>query len=178
MATSAMPTSPFVPVSEYLRTSYRPDCDYVDGEIQERNLGERDHADVQWRLLQLLSSTENQTQATARPELRVQVTPTRFRIPDVCVLRNDAPREQIVAQPPLLCIEVLSPEDTMQRVRERVRDFLNMGVAQVWVVDPKSRSITVYSGAHAEERSNGELDVPNTPIVLRLADIFQVLDKS
>ena len=28
-----------VSVEEYLHTSYRPDCDYVDGEVQERNLG-------------------------------------------------------------------------------------------------------------------------------------------
>jgi hypothetical protein len=36
-----MATSAIVPVSEYLRTSYSPDCDYVDGEVQERNLGEQ-----------------------------------------------------------------------------------------------------------------------------------------
>ncbi len=35
-----MATKALIPVSEYLRTSYSPDCDYVDGEVQERNLGE------------------------------------------------------------------------------------------------------------------------------------------
>jgi hypothetical protein len=30
------------PVSEYLRFIYEPDCDYVDGELQERNLSEQD----------------------------------------------------------------------------------------------------------------------------------------
>ena len=31
-------------MEEYLATSYRPDCDYVDGEIEERNLGEKEHS--------------------------------------------------------------------------------------------------------------------------------------
>jgi hypothetical protein len=35
-----MATSTLVPVSEYLATAYRPDCDYVDGQLQKRNLGE------------------------------------------------------------------------------------------------------------------------------------------
>src|SRR5437016_10905075 len=36
-----------VSISEYLSTSYDPDCDYVDGVIEERNLGENNHADLQ-----------------------------------------------------------------------------------------------------------------------------------
>ena len=32
-----------IPVDEYLRTSYRPDCDYVDGEVLERNSGDRNY---------------------------------------------------------------------------------------------------------------------------------------
>jgi Uma2 family endonuclease len=77
----------------------------------------------------------------------VQVSSTRFRVPDVCVLRKGAPRDQIVVEPPLLCIEVLSPEDTMGRTRQRVRDFLSMGVLEVWIVDPAARSISVCTGS-------------------------------
>ena len=36
-----MATSSLIPVSEYLSTSYEPDCDYIEGELQERNFGER-----------------------------------------------------------------------------------------------------------------------------------------
>ena len=79
-----MATSTVVPDTEYLRKSYRPDRDYVDGEIRERNLGERDHADLQMRIAFLLCLPENAAYVTARPELRVQVKPTRFRVPDVC----------------------------------------------------------------------------------------------
>jgi hypothetical protein len=37
-------TQVFVPVEEYLTTVCRPDCDYVDGKVLGRNMGERDHA--------------------------------------------------------------------------------------------------------------------------------------
>jgi len=42
-----MTTKPFVSVEEYLKTSYEPDRDYVDGEVQARNVGERDHSILQ-----------------------------------------------------------------------------------------------------------------------------------
>ena len=48
-----MKTAALIPVEEYLRTTYDPDCDYVDGEVQERNLGELDHSDLQTEFVQL-----------------------------------------------------------------------------------------------------------------------------
>jgi Uma2 family endonuclease len=172
-----MATSTVVPVNEYLRKSYRPDRDYVDGEIRERNLGERDHADLQSRFVFMLCLPENAAHLTARSELRIQVRPTRFRVPDVCVLRKSATREQVVTQPPLLCIEILSPEDTMLRTRERVRDYLEMGVPAVWVVDAATRSVMVCSGTTTVEQTTGELQVPETPVLVAISDIFKVLDE-
>jgi hypothetical protein len=40
-----------ISVGEYLKNSYRPDCDFVDGRIEERNLGEHDHAALQAALI-------------------------------------------------------------------------------------------------------------------------------
>ena len=42
-----MSTKSLISVAEYLNTSYRPDCDYVNGEVRERNLGEMEHARLQ-----------------------------------------------------------------------------------------------------------------------------------
>ena len=172
-----MATNTLIPVSEYLSTSYRPDCDYVDGEVQERNLGEQDHSDLQMQFLKLLGTTENESHVLANPEIRVQVKATRFRIPDVCVRRVTARSEQIIQHPPLLCIEILSPRDTVSGMRERVRDFLDMGVLQVWLVDPAPRSVIVCTGATMVEHSGGELQIPETPVVLSLAEIFKGLDR-
>jgi Uma2 family endonuclease len=86
-----MATSALIPVSECLSTSYEPDCDYVDGEIQERNLGEQDHSDLQTRIAVLLSASPNLASIRVNTELRVQVKSTRFRVPDVCVRRKWLP---------------------------------------------------------------------------------------
>ena len=172
-----MATNTLVPMAEYLSTMYRPDCDYIDGEVQERNWGDHNHSDIQSQLIVLLLRPENKAYIRANSELRVQVKPTRFRVPDVCVRRRSAPSERFVRQPPLLCIEVLSPEDTVRRVRERVRDFLEMGVPEVWVVDPEMRNVTIYNGETIVEHTAGVLAVPETPVVLALSDIFQVLDE-
>jgi Uma2 family endonuclease len=172
-----MATSVLVPLSEYLKTIYDPDCDYVDGEVQERNLGEQDHSDLQTRIAKLLGTDANEEYLWVNTELRVQVKPTRFRVPDVCVRRADAPSEQIVRTTPLLCVEVLSPEDTVARMRAKLRDYLEMGVPEVWVVDPEARTVSIYRGATMVEMSAGELAVPRTPVVITLADIFKVLDR-
>jgi hypothetical protein len=41
-STAAIPQ--FLSIEQYLNTDYRPDVDYVDGYIEERNVGETDHA--------------------------------------------------------------------------------------------------------------------------------------
>jgi Uma2 family endonuclease len=172
-----MATNALIPVSEYLGTSYRPDADYIDGEVQERNVGEQEHSDLQLQLLKMLSTPESELHVLANPEIRVQVAATRFRVPDVCVRRATAPSERIIQHPPLLCIEILSPSDTLSAMRERVRDFLDMGLAQVWVFDTATRSAMIFSASGMVEQNQGELQVPETPVVLSLSEIFKGLDR-
>jgi hypothetical protein len=89
-----------ISVEEYLKTVYRPDRDYVDGVVEER-----DHSWVQATLVTFFLSWFRETGIAALPQWRVQVRPTRFRIPDVVVTRGK-PDEQILTKPPLLCIEL------------------------------------------------------------------------
>ncbi len=42
-----MATATFLSLGEYLQTTYRPDREYIDGELKERNVGKWDHARVQ-----------------------------------------------------------------------------------------------------------------------------------
>ena len=93
-----MPSGTLISVEEYLATSYRPDCDYVDGRIEERNLGELDHSSLQTAVAVYFGSRQKQLGITVVVEQRVQVSPTRFRIPDVCVVLGKA-TEQIFRTP-------------------------------------------------------------------------------
>jgi Uma2 family endonuclease len=137
--------SHLISVEEYLNTTYRPDVDYIDGEIEERNWGEFDHGDVQFGIANLLRNKQQEWNIRVVGETRTQVAPTRFRIPDICVLAAGLPRERIIRTPPLLCVEVLSPRDTLKAVRKRVQDYFDMGVQTVWIFNPETRTAHVCS---------------------------------
>lgn len=173
---AALATIPLLSVEEYLNFIPRPDVDYVDGLIEERNLGETDHADLQSELVTIFRNRRNQWRVRAFTELRVQVTPTRFRVPDVCILPVTWTRTQIVRQPPLLCLEVKSPKDTLTKLRERSHDFLRMGVPEVWIFDPASRTAYILRGDQMTEHHTGSLRLGGTPIELNLSEVFAVLD--
>ena len=167
-----MPSPTLVSVDEYIRTSYSPDCDYVDGEVLERNLGERDHSLQQKRMILYLGLREKQWGVEVFPQQRVQVKPNRFRIPDVCVTLGH-PAEQILTQPPFICIEILSPEDRMSRIEERVDDYLAMGVPYVWVLDPATkRAWTITPADGWREVKNGALRTGSPAIEVPPAEIF------
>jgi Uma2 family endonuclease len=164
-----MATGALVSVQEYLTTSYDPDCDYVDGIIEERNVGEFDHASLQMAVAAYFYARRKELGITIVPEQRVQVSPTRFRVPDVCVTLG-RPDEQVFTKPPFICIEILSPEDRLSRVRQRVSDYLRMGVPYVWVLDPKTR--TAQQWTEQGMQYVDELRTENPPIVVPLADLF------
>jgi Uma2 family endonuclease len=156
-------------VEDYLHSSYRPDCDYVDGELQERNLGEFDHAAVQAALARWFGNHGKEWNIRAVTELRIQVAPTRFRIADVCLMSRDEPVEQVPTRAPLAVIEVLSPEDRVSRYQQRLDDYRLMGVPNIWIVDPESRrGYDCSAGSWIEQQS---FAVPNSPITVDLATI-------
>src|SRR4051812_33389890 len=118
-----MSTVTVVPVSEYLATSYRPDCEYVDGELLERNVGEWDHSRLQTLLSRYLGIREKTWGILVVVEQRVQVNPTRFRVPDISVLLKP-PAGPIIVEPPFVCAEILSPGDRVSEMQERIDDYL------------------------------------------------------
>ncbi|HTB12031.1 MAG TPA: Uma2 family endonuclease [Bryobacteraceae bacterium] len=168
-----MATSTQISVDEYLKTSYRPDRDYVDGEVLERNLGERDHSKPQKCLIMFFGVREKEWRIVVLPEQRVQVKPHRFRIPDICVLREDDPDEQIVSAPPLICIEILSKDDTFKSVTERLDDYLAMGVPNIWVIEPNTRRGYVYNADGFLETKDAVLRAANSEIAVPLVSIFE-----
>ena len=159
-----------ISVEEYLHTVYRPDCDYVDGVVEERNLGERDHSWIQGKLVAFFLSRFKQSGIAAIPEWRFQTGPTRFRIPDVVVTRGK-PDEQILTKPPLLCIEILSPEDRFARTNLRIQEYLDFGVPVVWLVDPAERRVWVYRKNGMEE-ATGSVSLDGTDISMPFSEIF------
>ena len=114
-----------VSLEEYLSTVYEPDCDFVDGTLEERNVGTWGHGRLQFKIGGYFLTHYEPQGMRMVPELRFRVTPNRIRIPDLCVYLTD-PEEEVPSTPPFLCIEILSPEDRMSRVEVRINDFLAM----------------------------------------------------
>jgi Uma2 family endonuclease len=165
-----MPAGTQISVEEYLHTVYRPDCDYVDGVVEERNLGERDHSWIQGRLVAFFLTRFKETGIAALPEWRFQTKPTRFRIPDIVVTRGK-PDEQILTKPPLLCIEIVSPEDRISRTNLRIQEYLDFGVPVVWLVDPAERRVWVYRKTGMKEASDS-VSLDGTDITVPFSEIF------
>jgi Uma2 family endonuclease len=168
-----MSSATLISVQEYLGTCYRPDREYVDGEVQERNLGEQPHSRTQMRLGAFLFNRETQWGIRVLPEQRVQVSATRFRIPDLCVTLASDPVEPIVHRAPLLCIEILSPEDRVARLNERLSDYFQMGVKCIWVLDPLNRRGYCYTPGEMHEALDGKLRTSEPNIEVPLSEIFE-----
>jgi Uma2 family endonuclease len=155
-----MATTTHVPVEVYLRSSYEPDAEYVDGKIEERAAAEFDHASWQQAIQKWFWQHEKEWGIRALPALRVRVAATRYRVPDVTVLDRSRAIEQIITHPPLAVFEVLSSEDSLQRLKRKLEDYRAMGIAEIWVIDPQDNTFYRYenlqlarnnSFAHAEK---------------------------
>jgi Uma2 family endonuclease len=172
-----MATATHIPVSEYLKTTYRPDCDYIDGEVRERNVGEQPHGYIQGILSTIFNVNRNVWGTRPLGDTRLQVTPSRYRIPDVMVLRTTDPRDGIVTWAPLLCIEILSREDRLNEIRQRVADYMSVGATAAWVIDPWRRVAYEETTEGLREPQDGILRVKETAIEVSVADIFAQLDE-
>ena len=167
-----------ISIEEYLKTSTSPDCEYVRGVIKESAVGELDHAAWQAALIRWFSERNSAWNIRVYPELRVQVADDNFRVPDVTILSRNAPREQIVTQPPLAVFEILSPTDTMIDMLERLADYQQMGIPAIWLINPESGpkkpSYYLYSSGQLTPATTFEL--PGTAFQVAMSEIASLVD--
>ena len=164
-----------IPIEQYLKTSeYEPDADYVDGVIEERFGGEYDHSAWQMAICYWFRTHSKAWNIRVLPELRVRVSETRVRVPDVVVLAGDAPLEKVITHPPLAVFEILSPEDTVSRMLHRLEDYHQMDIPQIWMLDPVKRSWWRFLGGAL---INDEVTFDQGAIRFEIEDIQTVLDQ-
>jgi Uma2 family endonuclease len=156
-----MSTTTHTLVEVYLRSAYEPDAEYVDGEIEERPMGENDHSAWQQAICLWFGQHALEWKVRVRPELRVQVSGSRFRVPDVTVLDRSEPIEQVLTRPPLAVFEILSPEDSVQRLKRKLEDYATMGIPEIWVVDPQDSTYYRYEERQLLRKDLFSLDAHN-----------------
>lgn len=165
-----MATKAIMSVEEYLRASW-PDGDreYVHGEVIEKPMPPKAHAKIQKQLLLLFSRWESSTGLCALPELRCEVAPGVYRLPDVVIFMGE-PEGEVPSSPACTAIEILSPDDRMAAVLEKLREYRDWGVAHIWVVDPEARRMYEFSSDGLREV--GALLLPEHQIAIQPAEIF------
>jgi Uma2 family endonuclease len=169
-----MQAATLISVEEYLQSDHHPDCDYVDGVLEERNLGEYSHGRLQGLIFAYLLRQQQQSGTRVVVEQRLRIGPTKFRIPDV-VVTDGKPAEAVLSRAPLLCIEILSPEDRLARLRSRAEEYLQFGVPEVWIIDPDSLRTYVVSSNGLNETLERVLTTKDGRVRLDLDAIEQDL---
>src|SRR5580700_1095507 len=165
-----------VSLDEYLSTVYDPDCEFVDGELIERNMGESDHSALQGIIFALLFNQSRKLGIYVFPELRVQVAARRYRIPDITVTTRKV-KGRILREPPFLCIEVLSPEDRASRIETKIDDYLAFGVKHIWIIDPREKKGWSYTREGKREPTE-VLTTSDPRLTLSLNEVFDELKES
>jgi len=163
-----------------LTTVYEPDCEYVDGELLERNSGEVDNGWMQCAVAAWLCSRRKELGIHVFLSVRTQVAPQRYRVPDVAVTLDKAKgrilkaKGRILREAPFLCIEIVSPEDRVSRMEEKIDDYLKFGVQFVWLIDPRKKSAWSYT--RTGKREAVSILVTDEPrIELPILDLFAEL---
>lgn len=133
-------------------------CELVDGRIVPmRPTGGR-HGIIEFRLSSALGRFIEEHNhgwvLTGEVGLYTRRNPDRVRGADIVVLAKarypDGPPEGFLQASPELVIEIMSPHDRWQEVRQKLAEYFEIGVSQVWIVEPQNHTVVVF-------RSNRDL---------------------
>ncbi len=105
--------------------------------------------------------------------------PPTVRAPDVAFVARDRltfDPKRFAPLAPDLAVEIVSPSNTVSEIHGKVMDYLDAGTRVVWVVDPGSRSVTVYRARDDVQWLTGDDDLDGEPVLpgfrLRLSELF------
>ena len=167
------PTTTLIPVDEYLRTSYKPNCEYRDGVLTQKPMPTRKHSLTQFAVNKLIDALFPDFEAG--PELTCRLSETRYLVPDVGVQRRDNFQDPYPTEPIHLCVEILSPEDRLSAMIAKGEEYHAWGVPMVWIIDPVNQVAWEFSPNRPlhEVPADGSLTAPE--IAIPLAEIFSAL---
>ena len=135
-----------VTLEQYLSTSYRPDVEFLEGELRARSVVSPVHGRVQMILGRWFGNHEEEWGVQVVAETRTKVSVERVRLPDVAVLAAGPLPARVLIDPPIVVIEVRSATDSSKEFEARALDLAAMGVKNIWLLDPKEKSAEVWSG--------------------------------
>jgi Uma2 family endonuclease len=168
-----MPMGTLISEEQYLHTSYKPDCEFEDGVVIERNTGTISHSELQVSLGAYFVRRRKAWRIEVFTGLRFRIRAGKYMIPDVCIIPKPCPPGPFPATPPLLWIEILSPEDRPVRVSRKVRELIAFGTPYIWVIDPDNLESELHTREGSVELTDGVLRIPGTKILVPLKKVLE-----
>jgi Uma2 family endonuclease len=165
-----MAVATLIPVEEYLNSSYDPDVEYVDGVLVERNVGDWQHSWTQRNIIVTLSVRYPHIYVV--PELRSKTSETRYRLPDVSVLLEQ-PRTRYLLDAAFVAIEILSADDHMSDTLEKLEEYGQKGVPNIWLLDPRRQRMFVYAAGVLTELTGETIASTDPRLELTRSEIFR-----
>lgn len=179
-------TSPPLSLEEFLKQPERkPACEYIDGKLYPKPTPKRQHSLLQSELCMAINAASQLNKvAYAFPELRCTYGGCSL-IPDLAILYWDKieldadgiPVDDVYVAPDWI-IEILSPDQSANRVTANIVHCLKYGCQLGWLVDPRDQSIMVFEPDQLPTQFQGEEDliIPNQiTLTLCTKDIFDWL---
>lgn len=129
----------------------KPASEYIDGEVVQKPMPKTRHSRLQGKLIDAINKvTEAKQIAYAFPELHCTFV-GRSIVPDIAVFRwqnialdeNEEPLDNVFVAPEWT-IEILSPEQSSNRVMGNILHCLKHGCQLGWLVDPDDRSVIIF----------------------------------
>ncbi len=142
--------------AEYFNTEFEVTPDFVEGVIEERNVGGPEHTNWQRALMRWFLLDHGFQPLIAATEVTIRVMPGHHRVADLAVFRR-APHgtASVITDTPLVVIEILSPSDSYRRLKARLQDYEAMGVRNLFVVESRTEITRFQDGRFipAQDRS-------------------------
>ena len=152
MASKAFTVTP----EQYLATQFEREPELVRGEIAERPLPTFQHGNIQLRMGSRLMALQQSYPVFTSVEVRVRMALDLYRIPDISMWEGAVP-DGVPATPPLLVVEISSPDDRLDAMLQKLEEYRAWGVQHIWLVEPELKRIHVYDGGSLNAVSGLEL---------------------
>ncbi|WP_017555730.1 Uma2 family endonuclease [Nocardiopsis baichengensis] len=156
----------------------------ADGRLEVTPAPVFDHTRVEGRLQTYLGNlAPDGFEVLPDPGMNLHGDPSRHRRPDLAVIREGEEARPYLTRPPLLVVEVLSPESTIRDTHRKRSEYAGFGIESYWIIAPSVEKTAVFElrldgGAYRDVQEALDTDVFATeaPFPLRLVPRWLTAD--
>jgi len=165
-----------VPLEVYLSPGFQPDCEFDEGFLSVRNMGQGEHEAIVEQIAEVVLVSASAASSVRKLKLvanrRLVTGEHRYRVPDICLLDETAVDDRILTEPPFAILEILAPGESLPVLCAKTMEYLESNVAHVWIIDPQSHTAYIVSFEGLEEVEEGLLSIPESEVRLDLQHLL------